>query len=391
MENYGLDLHGEMLLEEYRSKLPLFEKLQDIVATRLNAMVGQSGLEVNSMESRIKTEHSLAGKLKRKGHKYHTLLDITDIFGIRIITFYNEDVDRIASMAESLFAIDWPNSVDKRQMHEFNSFGYSSLHYICQLPKSVYFDPQYPELNDIRFELQMRTALQHVWSAIQHDIGYKSDIETPLEYHRSLSRLAGLLELADNEFSRIRTAIADYRRRAQRLVQSGRLEEVALDGDTFRSYLNLHPFDKLNRRIAAITQAELHQAPLMAYLSVLRFMGYKTLADVERMIAENSDDAYQLALFQLGSTDIDILAESVGLQNLCIVSVLKAGSGKLGLLHLFNTVNGKMEQNATLADIVFEQASRLSFMSENASPHSASSENASPHSDEAENKEHRAK
>ena len=362
MENYGLDLHGEMLLEEFRAKLPLYENLQQVVSNLLTNRIKDIGLELNSMESRIKAEKSLAGKLHRKGQKYSSLSDITDIFGIRIITFYNEDVDRIASLAETLFDIDWPNSVDKRKQHKVDSFGYNSLHYICTLPKHLYYDPSVPEINEIRFELQMRTALQHVWSAIQHDIGYKSEIETPIEYHRSLSRLAGLLELADNEFSRIRTAITDYRRRAQKLVMSGKFDKVELDGDTFRSYLQMRPFDKLNQKIAAITQAELQNAELMTYLPVLKMMKLDTLADVERFIHDNFDDAYQLALYQLGSTDIDILSETVGLQNLCIVYLLKMGSGKAGLIHLFNTINGKREQNAVLADLVLEQASHLSFM-----------------------------
>lgn len=148
-----------MLLEEYRTNVPLFEKLQHVVMDKLGELVHQSGIEVNSMESRIKGEESLAGKLQRKGYKYNTLLDITDIFGARIITFYNEDVDRIASMAETLFEIDWPNSVDKRKMHDFNSFGYNSLHYICRLPKDLYFDPDYPELNNFPFELQDRKSV----------------------------------------------------------------------------------------------------------------------------------------------------------------------------------------------------------------------------------------
>ncbi len=357
-----LDTHGELLLEEYHEMQPIFKELKKVVMQHLSDIIKQSGIEVNSMEARIKAENSLIGKLQRKGHKYASLTDITDILGARIITFYNEDVDRIASMAETLFDVDWANSVDKRNMHDFDSFGYNSLHYICRVPKSLYYDPQFPTLNDIYFELQMRTALQHVWSAIQHDIGYKSEIETPLEYHRNLSRLAGLLELADNEFSRIRNGISDYRRRAQSLVQSGKLGEAQLDGDTFRSYLNLRPFDKLNHRIAAITQAELHETSLMPYLPILRQIGMKTLADVEKLKKDNYEDAYQLALFQLGSTDIDILAESIALQNICIVYILKSGGGKHGLIQLFDTVNGHLKQNEVLADIVFEQASRLSFM-----------------------------
>ena len=108
MKNYGLDLHAEMLLDDYREQLPLFQLLQQVVEAKLRDAIGQMGIEVNTVETRIKEEASLAGKLARKGDKYGSLDDITDIFGARIIAFYNEDVDRIASMAESLFDIDWP-------------------------------------------------------------------------------------------------------------------------------------------------------------------------------------------------------------------------------------------------------------------------------------------
>jgi len=364
MKNYGLNLHEEMLLEAYRSQKHLFIRMKDLVSAELTKVIKQSGIELNAMEIRIKAEASLAGKLQRKGSKYNSLMDITDILGARIITFYNEDVDRIASIAESLFEIDWPNSVDKRKMHEVDSFGYNSLHYICRIPRTLFYDPDCPEINEIRFELQMRTALQHVWSAIQHDIGYKTDIETPIEYHRQLSRLAGILEMADDEFSRIRNSVSDYRRRAKRLVQSGHLEEVPLDGDTFRSYLALNPFEKLNRKIAAINQAEIHEASYHPYLKVLRELGMKTLRDVERLMNDYKDDAYQLALFQLGNTDLDIVAQTIAIQNLCIVYILKTGRGQHGLVQMFDAINGPKPQNQALASIVMEQASRLSFMNQ---------------------------
>ena len=236
MDDYGLDLHGEMLLDAYRQRMPLYKQLQDLVMRIIREQVNQTDISVASMESRIKEEKSFAGKLKRKGYKYSELEDITDIFGVRVITFYNEEVDRIASLAESLFDIDWQNSEDKRLKHEFHSFGYNSLHYICRLR-----EPVPPELREIRFELQIRTALQHVWSAIQHDIGYKTEMEIPIEHHRSLSRLAGLLELADNEFSRIRNAIAEYRHHINSLVQNGQYNEVPLDRESFGTYLSRRP------------------------------------------------------------------------------------------------------------------------------------------------------
>ncbi|MBO4518502.1 MAG: hypothetical protein J5704_00520 [Paludibacteraceae bacterium] len=347
-----MDLHSELILEEYREAKPVFEAMQAEVTRILREALERNGLIVTAVEARIKTEESLAGKLALKGSKYASLSDITDILGARIITFYTDDVDRIAAISEQLFEIDWANSVDKRKLHQLDSFGYNSLHYICRLPGY-----------DYRFELQLRTTLQHAWAAINHDTGYKSGVEIPREYMRRINRLAGLLEIADDEFSHIRTEINDYRRRVQQLVQNGQLDEVLLDGDTFRSYLNARPFDKLNKRIAAINQAEIQEVPLIRYLKVLKELGCNTLGDVARLRNKYEEDAYALARHQLGNTDLDIVSSAVGLQNICIVCILSQGGGKIGLLRFFNALNGENTNNEELAELTFKQASNLPFMS----------------------------
>lgn len=348
-----LDFHSQLILDEYLQAKPLFEKAKDAIVGMLRDALARNGLIVTTVEARVKTQESLVGKLALKGAKYASLEDITDILGARIVTFYTDDVDRIAAMAEQLFDIDWTNSVDKRKLHQLDSFGYNSLHYICRLPDTPY-----------RFELQLRTTLQHAWAAINHDTGYKSGVEIPREYMRRMNRLAGMLEMADDEFSRIRTELNDYRRRVQQLVQNGKLDDVLLDGDTFRSFLNVRPLDPLNKRIAAINQAEIQEAPMMNYLPVFKAFGCKTLGDVQRLIKKHEDDAYRLARHQLGNTDLDIISSAVGLQNICIVFILRSGGGKIGLTRLFDSLNGANPQNENLAEITFEQAKNLPFMNE---------------------------
>ena len=273
-----LDPHAQAILEEDRAQRPVFEKMQETIPGRVRALLDEAGIVVASVESRIKEEKSLAGKLELKGGKYASLADITDIFGMRIITFYTDDVDKVASAVDRLFEVDWENSVDKRKLLEVDSFGYLSLHYICR-------DPEFP----FRFEVQMRTILQHAWANMNHDTGYKTGVEVPVEYHRNMNRLAGMLELVDEQFSRIRTEINDYRRQVQSLVASGRLEEVPLDGDSYRSFLNLGPFDALNRRIASLNQAEIQEVSLMPYLPVFKAMTFKTLGDVANLIRDYAD------------------------------------------------------------------------------------------------------
>lgn len=357
-----LDMHCEMILDEYRDRLPVLNRLKEVALDILKRTLKENHMVVTAIEGRVKTEKSLAGKLELKGGKYHTVDDITDTVGVRIITFFSDEVDKIAALMERMFEIDWDNSVDKRKMLEIDRFGYMSLHYICRIPKTLFEDPQQPLLNEIRFELQMRTALQHVWANMQHDTGYKSEVEIPMEYQRSLNRLAGILELADEQFSRIRKEINDYRRNVQSLVVSGNFDEVPLNGDTFRSYCELRPFQRLAEKIATINQAELYDDSPMPYYKVLHHMNMKTIGDVERMRQECSDGAYQLALIQLAGTGLDIVAYSVALQNLCIVKILKLGFGVAGLTQMFNAIYGESTYNAQRANRIFQQATRTNLI-----------------------------
>jgi ppGpp synthetase/RelA/SpoT-type nucleotidyltranferase len=343
-----LSPHCQLLLQEFRDKRQELLQLDNHVFELISQTLKQQGIELNSIEHRIKTVESLAGKLERKGEKYHQLSDITDLIGLRIVTFYTDDVDKVAAIISQLFDIDWANSVDKRKLHDLNSFGYNSLHYICNLHEGSF-----------PFEIQIRTALQHTWSAIEHDIGYKGAVKLPPQYRRQFSRLAGMLELADDEFSRLRTTMTEYRRQIQTLVKSGNLSDVALSTDSFRSYLELRPFDRLNQRIAAVNQAELFPASLMPFLPILESFGMESLGQVQAMVDELSDTAYQLALSQLAITDLDILSEMVGLQNLCVVYSLKNGGTSDDIKYIYDTLYGASESNLHLADAIIRQYSAI--------------------------------
>ena len=362
MGDYGLDLHCQMILDEYREYREGFEKMCEVIMTLIQKLLDENDIHVNSMQARVKSEESLVGKLELKGMKYRSLDDVTDICGARVITYSTAEVDKIAVLVETLFEIDWDNSVDKRKTHSLDSFGYNSLHYICRIPESVYKDENHPELNRFRFEIQMRTMLQHMWANMYHDIGYKSGVEVPSEYLRNLNRLAGMLELADDEFSRIRTAIIDYRRRVRQLMSSGQYEEVLLDGDTFRTYLDLRPFDNMNNNIAAINQAEIQEVSLMPYLPVLKSLGLKTLADIDRLIKDYKADAYKLACHQIGRTDLDIISSSVAIHNICTVCIVKNGGGIPGLVAMFDQLNGTSSYNEIRAKTVMQQVITLGIM-----------------------------
>ena len=357
-----LDMHSEMILDEYREKLPVYEKMKTIILSLLRTCLDEKHIIVSGLEARVKTEQSLIGKLELKGYKYQTLEDVTDVVGARIITYYSDEVDIISALAEKLFEIDWANSVDKRKMLEIDRFGYLSLHYVCRIPEALYKDPEMPQFNQIRFELQMRSTLQHAWASMYHDIGYKSEVEIPIEYQRNMIRLAGMLELADEQFSRIRKEINGYRRTIQSMVANGNFDEVPLNGDTFRSFLKLRPFKNLADKIAAINQGEVYEDNLMPYYHVLLGMNMKTIGDIVRMCNDYSESAYQLALLQLAGTGLDIVTYSVAVQNLCIVFILKQGYGEAGLVALFNALYGENDYHKQRAKRIYEQARKINLV-----------------------------
>ena len=381
--DYQLDLHGQLLMEQYHERLAVYQRLALVAEEALRQALKKQHVAVIALEHRVKTESSLAGKLELKGAKYHTLDDVTDIMGMRVVTFYSDDVDKVAAIVNEIFQVDWNNSVDKRKLHRLDSFGYNSLHYICRLrppqatPSALKGATIVPALvtNEapsgtvggtsgalyaFPFEIQMRTALQHVWSTLDHDTAYKDGgVNIPREYQRQFGRLAGMLELVDDEFSRLRNVLTDYRRQMLALEASGQLDKVDLNSDTFRRYLEAQPFARLNKRIAAINQAELYPVPMMPFLRVLQKLGFETIGEVNRLIEEHSDDAYRLAVSQLGTTDLDILSENIGLQNLCFVYVLKRGGGPAELCQIYDWLNGSDTGNMTLANGLFEQARTL--------------------------------
>lgn len=346
-----LDPQSELILQEYKEHLPQFLEAETQIVESLRSYLSKANIRIAALESRVKSESSLIGKLELKGTKYKSLSDITDIIGLRIITFYPDDVDKVASAVDRLYEVDWDHSVDKRKLHELDSFGYLSLHYVCSIPGMPY-----------PMEIQMRTLLQHAWANMSHDTGYKTNVEIPKKYIRNMNRLAGMLELADEQFSLIRTEITNYRRRMQALVASGNLNDVPLNDDTFRSYLDLDPFGPLNRRIAALNQAEILEAPLMPYLTAFKVLECKTLGDVDQIIKKYSEGAYQIACYQMGLTDLDIMTSTVGPQNLCIAYILKTGGGKAGICNLFDNLNGHSESNEIMAELLVEQADDFPFM-----------------------------
>ena len=310
-----MNLKSRLILEDYRKQRQDFVKLGDVAHAILADIAKELGLTVLAVEHRVKEEKSLAGKLERKGDGYNTLEDITDILGCRVICFLSDEIDKIGKKVEERFVIDWENSSDKRTLLKENAFGYLSLHYICSLP----FGDKWPdEICGKKFEVQIRTILQHAWSAIHHDIGYKSDFGVPRDINRQFARLAGLLELADDEFVRARDNMLNYTEDIRKRIITDDADDVTINMISLNEYvLHNKKMQQLIKEIADISNAEIKPIDPESYIPQLAFLGVKKLGDIEIMIKENYALSIELAKKALANADLDIVSSSVALRFLC--------------------------------------------------------------------------
>lgn len=246
----------ENILAEYDDKKSLNDSFLSRMETLIKILIEQEKIKISSISSRIKEKESLSNKLDIKQKyisdelnnkqenldlnkfKYNDLSDFTDICGIRICTFYSDDVDKIADIIEKEFTVDRENTIDKRATMEYDKFGYLSLHYIVSLPETRLTFTENILFENLKFEIQIRSVLQHTWAEIEHDLGYKSAEGLPKPIKRDFSRLAGLLELADKEFLSIRNYLSDYKDNVNKNIQIPlKYEEFLIDRITLKEFV----------------------------------------------------------------------------------------------------------------------------------------------------------
>lgn len=318
-----MDLKERLIIEDYRKKRDDFILLGDIVRKMLEDITNESGVKILAIEHRVKAERSLAGKIAKSDGWYNSFEELTDILGARVICFFADEVDVIGKQIEKHFKIDWENSSDKRKLLDANAFGYLSLHYICSLPEGE----GYPDkLLKLRFEIQIRTILQHSWSDIEHDLRYKSEFGLPRRIIRDFSRMASLLELADDEFVRIRDNVKAYTEDIRQHIIDDTADEIPIN------MVSLDEFVKRNaamrsflERLTGICNAEIEETVPDSYIKQLAWLNITTIGELSGMLHRNEESAFRLAEKSLKNSELDILSSSVGLRFLCRAELIRAG------------------------------------------------------------------
>lgn len=236
------------IMSEYFQNIDIYHKLQDDVEGIINTLLEVNHIKISNMALRIKSEEATRNKVMYK-NKYSHLDEITDILGVRIIALFENDVDRILNLIENTFEVC--EIVDKRKKELKNriEFGYNSLHLVVKFTDSRCQLVEYQKYQDIRFEIQIRTVLQHAWAEVEHGLGYKSHFEPPMSVKRKLYRLAATLEILDEEFENIRYDISLYNKSFDKVEK---ILKTDINKESLIAYVNNSEF--LNQLVEKIAR-----------------------------------------------------------------------------------------------------------------------------------------
>ena len=284
-------------LQEYQSQKHTYREFAGTLADLLSTILMEHRVAFQSVTHRAKEDISLVTKLRRPDRTYACLSEVTDLAGVRVITYFYDDVDRVARLIEREFGIDQTNSVDKRSLMDPDRFGYVSLHYVIELSPQRSKMPEYRRFAGMKAELQIRSLLQHVWAETEHDLGYKSTQSVPKLIRRRFARLAGMLEIADAEFVALRNELSRYENEVPALIED-EPSSVQIDKASLASYFqSSETLRRSDEAIGALTGAKVVSVPSLIdlYLGHLSFIGISTLGELEAALRANEEAIRQFS------------------------------------------------------------------------------------------------
>ncbi|QDK96922.1 (p)ppGpp synthetase [Acinetobacter tandoii] len=185
---------------------PKYEKLGLNAQQTLETFLTEKNIPYLSIKYRVKEQASFLEKIERKKYK-NPFDEIEDICGIRVICYFQNDIEKIKDIILKEF--DITENQTKQELLNATEFGYRSTHFIAKIKKEWTNAPNYRGLDNLKFEIQVRTILMHSWAEIEHKLAYKSEIDIPKDLRRKFSFISAVLEDADIKFEEIKNTIAE--------------------------------------------------------------------------------------------------------------------------------------------------------------------------------------
>ncbi|MBF0296306.1 MAG: hypothetical protein HQL96_14045 [Magnetococcales bacterium] len=195
----------EKILNQYDQQKKHYSDFLERTLTLIKEFIAPDGPKIHSIVGRIKEKESLAEKLDHPPEAYQTLADVPDIAGIRIITFFEEEVQVVTEIIRREFNVFPSREQPKYLLTDPNRFGYTSANWQLGLLDNRLELIEYRRFRGFLVELQVRSVLQHAWLEINKSLGFQTREHCPPQKQREYGRIAALFELADLELNKIRS------------------------------------------------------------------------------------------------------------------------------------------------------------------------------------------
>ncbi|MDH7453945.1 hypothetical protein QF205_12835 [Luteimonas composti] len=221
----------------YEQNKPTYDDLVANTRELLRSLLSANSISFVDVQGRSKSVKSFTDKINKKPYQDPSV-DVTDLAGLRVIVLIESDISRAKDVISDAFRVHDNDSIDKSEALGADRVGYRSLHLICDLGDARLNLPEFKRFANCKFEIQIRTALQHAWAEIEHDRGYKLRGTLPSHLKRKFSLLAGLLELADTQFDELSQAVQQYAAEVAKKAGSGDLS-IELNSSSVRELLSI--------------------------------------------------------------------------------------------------------------------------------------------------------
>lgn len=258
-------------------------RLAVAVHSLLENMLKKNKIDYLNATWRVKSIDNTLEKIVRKQYG-DPVNQLTDISGIRVVTFLGEQVTEICELARGLFEVDEPNSLDRSTVLGHDRMGYRSNHLVCTLGKKRELLPEYESLAGLKFELQIRTVLQHAWAELAHDRSFKFGSTLPANIQRKLNLHSGLLEVVDTAFDEISKEIDEYKTSLDK-KSIKQILKVEIDSLSLTRFLTEFS-NKLNLKFRSTEIPHIAEEELLAF-------GVKNIGDLEKLTTAEFISVYK--------------------------------------------------------------------------------------------------
>ena len=206
--DYTLSLRENRLSNKLRlivdNKLPVYHRAMKKVELELSNFTTDDSSNIHKIieiSSRVKTIDSIQEKVYRKNICQFELFErFDDIAGVRCTCeFLNDVYDVLVYIKQNpLFNVQ---SIEDKIINPSQA-GYRGIHII--VTTDVYYKGSV--YNNIKVEIQLRTAFQNAWSMKTHQLTYKQK-SIPVDISETMKMMSDALNEADNAAQKIRNSL----------------------------------------------------------------------------------------------------------------------------------------------------------------------------------------